>query len=1086
MMPKKPATSVRAAEGRAYNGDNESQDSQLCMDLYREEVFIGVMSSSPHRDDSGGIASGMEKTTTRPPTSAPVAEKSVNPRPPTTADALDFNTTRHPETAPSAAASVLSEKRRKANSSAPRSSLTWDPDGKQLLAPSPNHGHGPPATVDAPSPLVKGDVLPQIPSSSIPPPRKRKMEDFMSDSPTQSNEGRSYEQYRHDFERDPSPPQAPEDQQQHTGTLDSQVSRVSSSHEHRTLHEDETGAVKFDWQPPTASVNDEEADEDEDDGFAHAHHVAETPHPTSQPTMRSQHSFDAKSIFGRYSMPADMPPPETPVLQQRPFQGDAPASNVMGASQLFMQTQFTSGVKKAASPTSSRPSPNLFHINTISPNNVSSPLKDRGLRSSPTQGFPTSPAPQLPDTSSKPSDKEDIEEEVATIPGSPNLSGPRPNLRRSRMRSRPEPIGDYTPIRNSSTSPEAEGGGDTDSESDESQKRRHQAKLKRDKATRSLENISYTRQDNKDDVEVPSTSRRRSKPSSTSVSDLSAADGYLKQCHGKIDTTDKGESQETVADSQEVSTKNEEPPRSVPDRANPVGPVGRLSPSQPELPAGPSRSNETTGSKETIPETSPTRNRNTQGIVRSSRREETEGVDSAAATLPAVSSSQNMKLLASSPPVPDVLVPSSQSTRRSTRLRNVATPRTSQPAQAGPQEPVTSSSSLTALSETPNISSSTSPNTDAADGETKSLVSSPAAAKTLRHKPSKLKTYSPVSRSADRVKRAKRQGSVSTDELAFSTPTSATEDRRQSRSFARKSIQEAQPTLPGPGMFDGMTFATSFKVPDARRSTDKKQLDRIVDKKLIEDMIVKAGGRIISAGFQELFEDAAIETNPLHLKDDAKGFTALITDVHSRKTKYMEALALGLPCLSWKWVSACCAANQLVDWSPYLLCAGQSQVLGAISSRSLPSYDAHSADLKEIVEHRPKLLSDKKVLLVMKKARKEEEKRMPYVFLAQALGASLIRVATLEEARAELRKREDTKESFDWVYVDGHQVEAESILFGEGQTQPVSKKRKRQSAAGPADGPPPKRIRTLNDELVVQSLILGRLVEDGEMEDFLP
>jgi hypothetical protein len=27
-----------------------------------------------------------------------------------------------------------------------------------------------------------------------------------------------------------------------------------------------------------------------------------------------------------------------------------------------------------------------------------------------------------------------------------------------------------------------------------------------------------------------------------------------------------------------------------------------------------------------------------------------------------------------------------------------------------------------------------------------------------------------------------------------------------------------------------------------------------------------------------------------------------------------------------------------------------------------------------------------------------------------------------------------------------------------------------------------KRVRTLSDELVIQSLILGRLIEDGEME----
>ncbi|KAJ8124123.1 hypothetical protein ONZ43_g85 [Nemania bipapillata] len=114
---------------------------------------------------------------------------------------------------------------------------------------------------------------------------------------------------------------------------------------------------------------------------------------------------------------------------------------------------------------------------------------------------------------------------------------------------------------------------------------------------------------------------------------------------------------------------------------------------------------------------------------------------------------------------------------------------------------------------------------------------------------------------------------------------------------------------------------------------------------------------------------------------------------------------------------------------------------------------------------------------------KNEEKRLPYVFLAQVLGASLVRVHSVEEARAKLREAQSGDNTFDWVYVDEHIQNAKAALFGSGSGEGASKKRKRGSAGTDLDEPPPKRIRTLNDELVIQSLILGRLIEEEELED---
>lgn len=969
--------------------------------------------------------------------------------------------------------------------SAPRSSLTWEPDGTDILL-STLKSHGPSVPVEAQRPLVNNDVLPQAPGSTTPLKKAKvvkKMAD-MSGSPTQSNEGRSYDQYRDLYDRDIPSSQGDTDHDhiELTGPhVDSQVSRISSSHEQRTLHEDETGAVKFDWYPVDHDGNayDVNETEEEDDG------MSDPPPSNSRPAMRSQSMVHTSATFGQHSMPTStMPPPETPKVTQRPFQRDAPPENLMNPSQMFMQTQFTSGVKKLASPTSSRPSPMVFEHNTISPNMVSSPLKDRGIRTSPpTQGLATSPVYRVSETSSKPSEQQDQGPGLEIIPGSPNVDRPR-------LKTRPEPIGNYAPIRDSPTLETGRMVNDevhTDSDSDETQERRRLARLKQERANKTLNSINFSRQNGKDNIEVPSTNRRKQKAALQSTISVLSSDDYVKQCHGNDDAS-KDDSQETVADSQEANAV----PLVNKNATNTAGTMNaveaNLLPStEPDLPSAPVRSNETTGSKETIPETSPAGNKCAQ---RNAKQEFLEVVfsDQPLRSSRRIISSQKPSsdeagAMPSSPPIPLPLVKSSQasSARRSSRRGTTVTP---VPAldRAENQEPITTSSTLTVLSETPHFSASSTPDTETADQNNNNnnksspaigtAVSSPAAAKQLRKKPSRLKTYTtPGTRGSNRSSRMSRQLSMSTDELAPSTPISASNLRR---SLVRKPTTSTESRQKDSvlGIFHGMTFATSFQSE--------------AEKKSVEKMIISADGKILPRGFDELFEGGPLESDqfPRLKQGHSTGFTALITDTHSRKPKYLQALALGLPCLSWKWVSNCVRANDAVDWSTYLLCAGQSQILGAIRSRTLDAYEASNANLDNIIESRPLLLSNAKILLVMKKSKKEEERRMHYLFLAQVLGASLVRVSTLEEARAELKKKQAAGDSFDWVYVGGHPVDADKILFGAFQAAP--KKRKSQSITEELNDPPPKRVRTLDDELLVQSLILGRLVEDGEMEDILP
>jgi hypothetical protein len=922
-----------------------------------------------------------------------------------------------------------------------------------------------PDTADPPSSPTKNGAVIQVlrPKATDPlrraPQKKKRMDDLSPESPTQSNEGRSYEQYRTFYEPGiaSSQPSKEHEQQRTSGHFDqveSQISRTSSSHEHRTLHEDETGAVKFFWNPSGNDGHDE----------------------FSQPTGTSQLNDGAEVAPDRPNMPAaTMPPPETPLVPgSRLFQSGAPASDLMGASQLFMQTQFTSGVKKpVASPTSSRPSPVIFNHNTISPNNVSSPLKDRGLRTSPLQGPATSPVCSVPATSSahKPREQEEPETLLETIPGSPTTFQPK-------LRRRPDPIGDYAPIRNSPDLCNApdRSQDQVDSDDDDSQNRRRLVRLRRERANRSLTNITLPKQSSKDNVEVPSTNRRKKKASTQSSTSAASSIEVVKPFL-RSEVTNGHDSQETVADSQEVSgtTIGVTNPADISAEKVIIEVTKDITPS--ELPSAPQQSDETNGSnKETIPETSPPGSllpkRGTQlAKVKSTEPRTLRSSERLNSSIRL--SSEETREVPSSPPLPAPIAASTQAhSRRSSKPRPAATPIPPCPAGSdNEKQPATTSSSLTVLTETPQHTSSSTPNTDTndlPDAGNRSVLptaekfefSSPAAAKNNRQKPSKLKTYSSP--------RNKRHHSVSTDELALSTPNSALTGR-SSRSFFRKSGNETRMHPPNAGLFNGMTFATSF------------QSDR--DKQSVEKMIIAGGGTILPKGFNELVEIGPLESDqiPRVRHGQTPGFAALITDTHSRKPKYMQALALGLPCLSWKWISECTRESEVTDWSTYLLAAGQSQVLGAIRSRHLELYDAKSANIENIIERRPRMLIGSKILLVMKKSKSHEEKRMQYVFLAQVLGASLHRVGTLEEARAELKKSEDAGQAFDWVYVDDHPVEAEKVLFGQG-LPPPSKKRKRQSTVDSTEGPCPKRVRTLTDELVVQSLILGRMVKDGELD----
>ena len=166
----------------------------------------------------------------------------------------------------------------------------------------------------------------------------------------------------------------------------------------------------------------------------------------------------------------------------------------------------------------------------------------------------------------------------------------------------------------------------------------------------------------------------------------------------------------------------------------------------------------------------------------------------------------------------------------------------------------------------------------------------------------------------------------------------------------------------------------------------------------------------------------------------------------------MQALALNLPVLHYRWVIDCVASGKVLAWSRYQLPAGESSFLhGAIRSRCLLPYDASSAAarLEAVVCARNLLLKDASLLFVT--GRKMDAKRRLFLFLVVALGVKKIElVVDQTEARGRMLSEAGC---WDWVFLGGAVSDKAEKLFEELDCWIV------------------------DEEYVMQSLILGDLAE---------
>ncbi|KAF5622482.1 DNA damage checkpoint protein [Fusarium sp. NRRL 52700] len=391
------------------------------------------------------------------------------------------------------------------------------------------------------------------------------------------------------------------------------------------------------------------------------------------------------------------------------------------------------------------------------------------------------------------------------------------------------------------------------------------------------------------------------------------------------------------------------------------------------------------------------------------------------------------------------------------------------------------SSSLSILSTTPLPSDKTTPGTQDSPGSERPesvTLPSPRGSRDKEEagKGSKTGSPQPAKRAARVSKRFSYLDSDSADELHLS-PAASVLERSMVHSKSSRSFKQSFAQVHRVGrLFEGMVFAISFS--DQFKAQERKKL---------ATKITQSGGIILAEGFQDMFEHSSImnatdvvmdEQDSLQLNKpiSESGFTALIADKHSRKVKYMQALALGLPCLAPQWITTCFNKGVIVDWEPYVLCAGASTVLGnAIRSRILAPYSATEAKLAEVIQQRPRLLDGQRVLVVIDSKKSRNEAKEPYIFLATVLGPSISRVFSTQQARELLLEHQKAGTPFDWLYLDRGTGTVDAVLAPPETTG--NKKRRRSTATQPRI----ENIRVLSDELVIQSLILGRMVEEDEM-----
>lgn len=136
------------------------------------------------------------------------------------------------------------------------------------------------------------------------------------------------------------------------------------------------------------------------------------------------------------------------------------------------------------------------------------------------------------------------------------------------------------------------------------------------------------------------------------------------------------------------------------------------------------------------------------------------------------------------------------------------------------------------------------------------------------------------------------------DRLYLFTNTSSSRKFPGSRNVSSSPHLSRGPLRPISQLFSNMVFAISMG--SSSKGTEKA-------KETLTETIIAHGGHVSEDGLDEIFEVAEDVEGDLVLKSEFSSttFCAVIADEYSRKVKYLQALALGIPCLATKWIESC-------------------------------------------------------------------------------------------------------------------------------------------------------------------------------------
>ncbi|ANB13677.1 chromatin-binding protein RAD9 [Sugiyamaella lignohabitans] len=106
-------------------------------------------------------------------------------------------------------------------------------------------------------------------------------------------------------------------------------------------------------------------------------------------------------------------------------------------------------------------------------------------------------------------------------------------------------------------------------------------------------------------------------------------------------------------------------------------------------------------------------------------------------------------------------------------------------------------------------------------------------------------------------------------------------------------------------------------------------IDNTKELEALTKTIIRNGGVVLNGGLQELFsvDYSTLEIKYNHTRNNFT-FGGVLAKFAVRTPKYLEGLALGWPCLSFKFIIDSIAEGEMIqDWEPYLLSAGVSSAL---------------------------------------------------------------------------------------------------------------------------------------------------------------